>query len=323
MDKRVQIAVFLIACTLITTELGGVQQTGVVCAEEAGEFSSVESLPLQSWLGERFVFLDRRSSDLSPNCRNSCIREFERHPSRYAGRIALVTRVQPKGEERWEIQFEFEDNGERLASRNASRFIVGIALLSDIEHARQRWFGDTVWLKQRYLNTYDAATDTTNRILVGKYTPVEIEDVTTGWYNLVPVRFVLRAEDGRMGFLDLNVSGTNTMWPGDSRFDDHFIECNPQRQRDWPGEVWDAIGLGEIFIGMTVEQVDESWGRPKGTNVTITEQTRRDQWIYDGLVTPTREGKGLLLRTGEGTELLSTRVYLYFDNGTLSTIQRR
>ncbi len=159
-------------------------------------------------------------------------------------------------------------------------------------------------------------------MLVGKYTPVEIEDVTTGWYNLVPVRFVLRAEDGRMGFLDLNVSGTNTMWPGDSRFDDHFIECNPQRQRDWSSEVWFAIGLGEIFLGMTVEQVEESWGRPKGTNVTITEQTRRDQWIYDGFVTPTREGKGLLLLTGEGTELLSTRVYLYFDNGTLSTIQR-
>ncbi len=116
MDKRVQIAVFLIACTLITTELGGVQQIGVACADETGEFSSFESRPLQSWTGERFVFLNRRSSDLSPNCRNSCIREFERHPSRYAGRIALVTRVQPKGE-RWEIQFEFEDNGERLVSR--------------------------------------------------------------------------------------------------------------------------------------------------------------------------------------------------------------
>jgi hypothetical protein len=53
-----------------------------------------------------------------------------------------------------------------------------------------------------------------------------------------------------------------------------------------------------VHIGMTTEQVMAAWGRPLRVNETIRATSREEQWIYP------------------------RSVYLYFTNGTLTTIQR-
>lgn len=61
-------------------------------------------------------------------------------------------------------------------------------------------------------------------------------------------------------------------------------------------EFFEKILLGQVAIGMSDDMCLLSWGEPNSINETITSGIKSEQWVYDGK-------------------------YLYFDNGTLSTIQ--
>ena len=66
----------------------------------------------------------------------------------------------------------------------------------------------------------------------------------------------------------------------------------------WPDQIKQAVLDRKVQIGMTTEHVMAAWGRPLKVNETIRATSRDEQWIYPG------------------------SVYLYFTNGTLTTIQR-
>jgi hypothetical protein len=68
--------------------------------------------------------------------------------------------------------------------------------------------------------------------------------------------------------------------------------------KQWPETIKHAVLAECVEIGMTTEQVVASWGRPQQINETITATTRQEQWVYPG------------------------STYLYFTNGTLTTIGR-
>lgn len=42
----------------------------------------------------------------------------------------------------------------------------------------------------------------------------------------------------------------------------------------------DAIADGKVFIGMTADEVIESWGDPTAVNRTITAGDTSEQWVY-------------------------------------------
>lgn len=60
---------------------------------------------------------------------------------------------------------------------------------------------------------------------------------------------------------------------------------------------------GSVVPGMTKRMVREAWGDPKDINTTVTERTRREQWVYGSLRN-------------------SNRRYVYFEKGVVTTIQR-
>lgn len=62
-------------------------------------------------------------------------------------------------------------------------------------------------------------------------------------------------------------------------------------------ELGSLIFAGKVRIGMTKEMCIASWGEPYDINKTITSGAIREQWVY------------------------SLKSYLYFENGTLTTIQ--
>jgi len=62
-------------------------------------------------------------------------------------------------------------------------------------------------------------------------------------------------------------------------------------------EIWEKIQNGKVKIGMTKEECELSWGKPKDINKTITSGILSEQWVY------------------------STSSYLYFTNGKLESIQ--
>jgi len=72
------------------------------------------------------------------------------------------------------------------------------------------------------------------------------------------------------------------------------------RHPEWDEQTKEEMLTGVIKIGMTKELVVLRWGKPSDINRTVTSNRVREQWVY-----------------GYG----SSRKYLYFENGILTTWQ--
>jgi len=75
-------------------------------------------------------------------------------------------------------------------------------------------------------------------------------------------------------------------------------------------KVKQAILRGEIFLGMTREQVEASWGKPHSINRSIGIWGTHEQWVY-----------GYKKYYGAGVSGFVPTHYLYFENGILTSWQ--
>lgn len=235
------------------------------------------TLEIQDWVGQRFIFLPQTKKIQSYGYQS-----FDPKLSYddWVGKIVTVTEVSsdilPK------ITFKTDD-GKLITATAYGETIEDIAPLRDLEYARTNWLGKTLWLRGSELVTYDDATDQYGSVELKRFSPVKVQDVVAGWYNNTPIRFILKTDDGKVGFLDVNVSGTNiaSMLRKYDHFTDEFFEVDPRKLYQWPTNVWEAVENRKVFIGMTVEQAKMSWGSPQEINRTTTERGAEEQWIYE------------------------------------------
>jgi hypothetical protein len=232
--------------------------------------------PLDSWRGQRFIFLPGLKAS-----ENNTYGDFfgKITHKQYSGRIAKVISVEDFSG-RTHIEFEMEDTKEHLRASTlpGKESIFGITLFDDIINARQQWLGKTLWCKEGRLSTYDEKTDEVGLLVIKKYSPVKVVEVKAGWNDEKPVRFVLETHDGKQGFLDLNLSGTNVFKGARhlNRFDHCFVTEDPRKTRKWDAQVWALIENGQIGAGMTAEEVRLSWGEPD----KVTRTTTGENWTY-------------------------------------------
>lgn len=254
-----------------------------VTPEKKSESKPVEAAPtpfqyhpIGSWVGKRFIFLPKPKGSES-----GTYEDFSRSVThhKYAGRVARVVTANDSGASAY-IEFEMEDDGERLrvftvANKESVR---GMALLDDIENARKQWAGKTVWGKMLMISSYDEQSGAITMTTVKKFGPLKVVDVVPGWDEEKPARFKLETPDGKQGFVDLNLSGTNVQKEVRylSRFEDHLLAENPRLKYKWRADVWSAIEKGQIYPGMTEEQVKMSWGEPE----KITRTAAGEVWTY-------------------------------------------
>src|SRR5882672_5685718 len=163
--------------------------------------------PIGSWAGKRFVFLPKPKGSES-----GTYEDFSRSVThkKYGGRVARVVSANDSGASAY-IEFEMEDDGERLrvftvANKESVR---GMALLDDIEIARKQLAGKTLWSKMLMISNYDEQSGAITMTPVRKFGPLKVVDVVPGWDEEKPVRVKLETPDGKHGFVDLNLSGTN------------------------------------------------------------------------------------------------------------------
>ncbi|HEU0177725.1 MAG TPA: hypothetical protein VFV58_25980 [Blastocatellia bacterium] len=232
--------------------------------------------PIGSWAGKRFVFLPKPKGSES-----GTYEDFNRAVThrKYAGRVARVVSANDSGASAY-IEFEMEDDGERLrvftvANKESVR---GMALLDDIENARKQWAGKTLWSKMLMISSYDEQSDAITMTQVKKFGPLKVVDVVPGWDEEKPVRFRLETPDGKQGFVDLNLSGTNVQKEVryQSRFEDHLLAEDPKLKYKWRADVWSSIEKGQVYVGMTEEQVKMSWGEPE----KVARTAAGDVWTY-------------------------------------------
>jgi hypothetical protein len=185
--------------------------------------------PITGWVGQRFVFLS------GPKVAEEST--YDDFPGRlthkqYQGRIAKVVSVEDFGG-KFHLTFEMEDTKDpvRAYAPPPRGTVRGIALVEDIEKARSEWAGKTLRCKQRMIFSYDEGKDVVGSLLITPLSPVKVIDVVPGWDEEKPVRFLLETGEGKRGFLDLNLSGTNVHERAQNGFDHYFKIDEPRRGR--------------------------------------------------------------------------------------------
>jgi hypothetical protein len=254
-----------------------------ITPEKKSESTPVEAAPtsfpyhpIGSWVGKRFIFLPKPKGSES-----GTYEDFSRAVThqKYTGRIARVVSADDSAASAY-IEFEMEDDGERLrvftvANKESVR---GMALADDIENARKQWAGKTLWGKMLMISSYDEQSGAVTLTPVKKFGPLKVVEVAPGWDEEKPVRFKLETPDGKHGFVDLNLSGTNVHKEARhlSRFEDHLLAEDPRLKHKWRADIWQAIEKGQVYAGMTEEQVKMSWGEPD----KVTRTAAGEVWTY-------------------------------------------
>jgi hypothetical protein len=248
--------------------------------------------PITCWEGEKFIFQPMPKS-LRHYGYQSAFRGKSASLSAQdvptyneaVGRIGTVVEVR-KLLIGWHVELQMDDNGQAytaLAFKDDANeaSVDDLAPVLDLQAARGKWLGKTLWIKSSTLLTYDEAADKIGSIAVPKYSRVTVTDVVVGWFD-TKNRFILRSESGAEGFIDVNLSGTNTrkIMRNYSKFEDLFFERDPREIYKWPDRVWDAIASEQVFVGMTEDQVKLSWGKPQEINQKILSGKTVYQWVY-------------------------------------------
>jgi hypothetical protein len=233
-------------------------------------------LPITEWQGQRFIFLSAPKGS-----ENTAYQDFngKRVRKDYAGRIAKVVSVSDFSG-RHHVELEIEDNGEKLRARTSPdrESLEGLLLVDDLEHAKQQWLGKTLWSRQLRLFTYNESSDVLGSLPIKRYCALKVVAIQPGWAAETPLRFQLETADGKRGFLDVNLSGTNV--PPELRplahFEEFFLTEDPHLKYKWSPAMWAAIESNRILTGMTAEQVKMSWGEPHKTERIAT----GERWTY-------------------------------------------
>jgi hypothetical protein len=174
-----------------------------------------KTLHITEWVGQRFVFLNRKPS-LRSYGYQGISRKGKRIPlpyDAYVGRVVTVTRITPGGAVvpgAVGVEMKVVNTDERLVAEAVNYHVEGITPLADIEYARSAYKGKSLWLKEKVLERYDPANPEAGYVSIeSSPAKVEVADVVVGESEEAPARFVLKVPSGELGFVDISVTGTN------------------------------------------------------------------------------------------------------------------
>jgi len=174
-----------------------------------------------------------------------------------------------------------------------------LAPLKDLKEASKLFKGRKLWVKRGFLNTYDENTEKVGRVDVLRLSSVLVTDIVVGDEAVEPVRFILKTPFGKVGYIDVNMSGSNESYKyrDDFSFNNWFLTYDPKLKYKYSPAMWKLIQKGYVRLGMTSQQVKLSIGDPDDVNTSMYSSGTHEQWIY---------GKD------------SDKTYYYFENGILT-----
>lgn len=243
--------------------------------------------PLASLVGEKIIFLPKLISLQKPGYDYQPLGAQSHEYTPYeqlVGKTGVIIEIRGDNPLAQHVIIRMDgDNGMSLDTMAVEGSIQDICTIKDVEDARARWLGKSLWLKGSVLETYDAANGKFGEVSLGRFAPVRVTDVVVGIFDSAPIRFILRSSTGVEGYLDVNLTGTNVHEGSRqfSRFPDTFFEADPKITfKQWPEKAWTAIGSQHIYVGMSRDQAELSWGKPRTVNATMTAAGVREQWVY-------------------------------------------
>ncbi|MDE2132971.1 MAG: hypothetical protein KGJ49_00035 [Alphaproteobacteria bacterium] len=287
------------------------------------DYTFPSKVPVKCWAGQKFMVLP-----IDPQLRSYGYQEFTKGDSvidhatydELAGKVVTVTDVQWRliapalpDSGGWVVTFQDDASGVTYHTRAVTlpndppddATVDHLALVRDLQGARQMYLGKTFWMKSGWLPEFNGngSISFSNTVTYKKFVPTTISDVLASYDPHEPVRVVIKNDAGQEGYFDMAVSPTNrsAKWPGkvgEAAFAEVMASTDPKLAHKWPAKVWDAIENQKVFMGMTMEQARLSWGEPRDVNRTVVGDHVHEQWVY-----------------GEAHN------YLYFEDGRLTGIQ--
>ncbi|HEX4859981.1 MAG TPA: hypothetical protein VFV07_02010 [Rhizomicrobium sp.] len=277
------------------------------------------ALPIRCWAGQQLVMLPKRETfrHYPYDLYDSSGKEFLRVPyGELGGKLVTVTEVRWYDEpiidlHGWLVRFRVDDTGKEYAVRASLPLadphadpdkitMLDVALVRDLRAAREKYLGRKYWILRHELIALDDKE--IRGVRFKAFTPVTISDVLAGDNSFVPVRLVVKNDQGEEAFIDTAVSRSNggggtTAEIGDERLSHTLSSADPRSMFKFSPKVWKALESGDVFVGMTKEQATMSWGEPQTINRTVTAGRTHEQWVYE-----------------HGS-------YLYFEGNVLTAIQ--
>lgn len=242
--------------------------------------------PVSKWVGELFVVLPRPPSRAGQAYDALRPREQGTRPPTHEELARAVLKVTVVKYDRLDpvVTLVRDAPGAEYTARPVAGSIEGLAPVADLLSARNQWMGKTVWLAEPNLQTADEGGSGAGALTVKRFTAVEVVDVNLGWSSAAPARFVVKTPDGRLGYRDVHMTGTNVPEALRARdaFEQVFLTEDPRSEFDWPADVWTAIEDGRVVVGMTAEQARMSWGAPRRIERAVSDAGQEERWMFAG-----------------------------------------
>lgn len=193
---------------------------------------------------------------------------------------------------------------ESMHDEQGSYSVSGLVYLGDVDEAKRQLVGKTLYVRtNRWLKNLDGKDRITSDN--PKFVPVVVTDVGLGSQD-GPAKILFKPTGADVeAWLNVQLSGINKFLPKPSgplaiAFDDAFQFTDPKTQ--YPAittDTWEVIKANKVKVGMSEAECILAWGEPDSKNTTTSSGSSLVQWVY-----------------GSGS-------YLYFDKGTLRTIQNK
>jgi hypothetical protein len=270
------------------------------------------TIPFESFVGKKVVFLAKTTQFQRFGYQ---LWHFEREQYNsptyqdLAGKIGTIISIDmSKGDALFKnVVVKLDDTGKLVTSRTLDNVIDDVVFMDDIDFAKSRYVGKTVWTKTNSARL-NQDVEVFEGVRIRKFSPVKIIDVVPGTFKYDPADFVVETEGNRQVLIPSSVSVSNIsadmikMLQGTARlcgFDEKFSTDNPRLKYKWPDAVWNNIEMGRVVVGMTLDQVIMAKGDPKDFNETTTQNTYSAQLVYDNNVYVYINGKNIVTAVQE------------------------
>jgi hypothetical protein len=135
--------------------------------------------PVEKWVGEKFIFLSRPKSRQEYG-----YQRFKGGTGRYGqptyeecvGRIGTIIKATNR-----EITIKMDDNGQIYTAMVILDTVDGLVSLADIDNARVKYLGRTLWRIRGSILTYNHKTEKYGTVDFKQYSPVRVVDIVVGW----------------------------------------------------------------------------------------------------------------------------------------------
>lgn len=246
------------------------------------------------WVGSKFIFLEKPKPEQKQGYRGFCdkedcpLLEFSTlNYGKYLGKTMTAVSVKLSDANIYVVKFQLDGApGFVYGTPNRSGdWIASIAPAGDLEKAKSRWQGKTVFstATTKAIATYDAERDEFGEIPVNNLEPLKVLDVWRGFDANRPLWLIVERGNGEQGFIATTASWTkyNAFWREDRKPGEREVhDTDPRTRFNWPPPVWKAIEERALRPNMTREQVLMSWGEPEKSEQVAGPGGTVEQWTY-------------------------------------------